>query len=180
MKTTSAGFCWDNGKIELNKLILDRIHPCFTREILCHEFSHHLMNSYRSPNHTPHGKEWKFFADLIGAFPSAYHRYPISPVISDNLKDFFPYECGNRIRWFDREEHSKHKGTFRSTKIWRYTERRQEGLRIQLERDRHDQKLVVSRMLDRITNRPLTFWRHYEFLHGSADNDSIHRLVGKL
>ena len=166
MKTvyeTWAGICYP-GMIYVNRGIMKDVDAVFVKEILAHELAHHIVDSshYLDVQRYPfHGKVWKSVARAIGAFPTAFHFYPLAPFLKNNMDRFFCFEHDGVHKWLGVEEKSRKGSRFWSHgKLWRETENKNEAVdKLDAYEKEHTRK-EIERRLSMISTKK-TFWRDH-------------------
>jgi predicted SprT family Zn-dependent metalloprotease len=167
MKTsyeTWAGICYPS-MIYVNRGIMKDVPEPFVKEILAHELAHHIMDSIHFTSdvkYQVHGKEWKSVAKSIGAFPLAFHFYPIAPFIMNNMDRFWCYENDGEFKFLGADGKGAKGVKFWSNgKLWRQTDRKKEGLDFLDDFEKKHTKKEIERRL-KLVSTSRTFWRHYE------------------
>lgn len=166
MKTvyeTWAGMCYP-GMIHVNRGIMKDVDEPFVKEILAHEFAHHIVDRCHYPDTDDfpfHGKVWKSVARAVGAFPSAYHFYPVAPFIMNNMHRFWAYEHEGAYRFLGVEDREKKGCRFWSNgKLWQEVDNKNKAVDFLYSFEIEQTKIEIERRLNMISYNK-TFWRDY-------------------
>ncbi len=164
MKTvyeTWGGMCYYE-YIHINRGIVGHIHECFSKEIMAHEFAHHVVDVVYKGNSFPfHSKQWKSIAKSFGAFPLSTHFYPTAPFILDNMDKFYCYECNGNFKFVGENEKNERGEKFRSgSNVWMKTDNKQEAINVHKKYEEEYTAKEITRRLGMV-NIENTFWKDY-------------------
>lgn len=142
---------------------MGEVHEKFMKEILAHEFAHHVVESTSINRVSPHGNEWKKAARFFGAFPRHDHYYPYGPLIANNLDKFCCYETNTHCVLFSLDTFKRHGMSFTRKGVkWSFTEEmKQYALDHLLKTEREITGPTLKDRM-RLVNVRKTFWREYE------------------